>query len=246
MDDTRPSTGFAGLSRQYAERGDLRRAALAAWAADVHVLEELLWANGLDQAPEPLQQLAAIGESIAETVEGLATQPRGPLTLRAVVEAARQAMVTTFDESVHGLLTERLADLAHLDEVPAVAAADADDSGAAVQPAGVRLGGRSADELVHELRVAAADCSAMATHLAAEGERDAAARLGDQADAASFEAYLVQAAVSGGDHDLATVDLRWDLAAERSGRTGLVRDDLVAVLGTGEQQQLRTGTEPVR
>lgn len=243
MDGTHPGAGFAGLSRQYAERGDLRRAALAAWAADVHVLEELLWANGLDQAPEPLQQLATIGDSIAETIEVLATQPRGPLALRAVVEAAREAMVRTFDESVHGLLTERFADLAHLDEVTAAAAADPD---AAVRPAGARLGGRSADELVHELRVAAADCSAMATHLAAEGERDAAARLGDHADAASFEAYLVQAAVSGGDHDLATVDLRWDLAAERTGRTGLVRDDLVAVLGTGEQQQLRSGMEPVR
>lgn len=240
MDDVRSGADFTDLSRRYAERGDLRRAALAAWAADVHVLEELLWENGLDQAPEPLLQLAAIGDSIAEAIGAVATQPRGAVTVRSVVEAARGAMVTTFDESVHGLLTGRLADLAHLDDaLPAV-------PGEAASPAGDRLGAHSADELVHELRVAAADCSAIADQLVAEGERDAAARLSDQADSASFEAYLVQAAVGAGDHELVTVDLRWDLAAARSARAGLVRDDLVAVLGTAEQQQLRAAMEPVR
>lgn len=244
MDDRHGTDGFADLSRRYAERGDLRRAALAAWAADLHVLEALLWENGLDQAPEPLEQLAVIGESIAEAVDSLATQPRGAITLRAVVEAAREAMVTTFDQSVHGLLTGRLADLAHLDDAPELTGDAADGADAGVQPAGDRLGGRSAGELLDELRTAAADCSAMANQLVAAGEHDAAARLGDQADAASFEAYLVQAAMSAGDHDLATVDLRWDLAAERTARTGLVRDDLVAVLGSAEQQQLRAAKEP--
>ncbi len=218
---------FTGLSRQYAERGDLRRAALAAWAADVHTLEQLLWENGLDLAPEPFVQLATVGGSIADAVDTLATQPRDATSLRAVVETARAAMIATFDESVHGLLTERLADLDHLDAARA-------------QPVAVgRLEGRSADELVDELRTAAADCAAVADVLAADGEHEAAARLGDQADSASFEAYLVQAAVHAGDHDLATVDLRWDLAAERSGPTGLVRDDLVAVLGSAEQERLR-------
>ena len=35
-----------------------------------------------------------------------------------------------------------------------------------------------------------------------------------QADAASFEAYLVAAASLAGDHELAVVDLRWALAEE--------------------------------
>lgn len=241
MDDARSGADFAHLSRRYAEQGDLRRAALAAWAADVHALEDLLWENGLDQAPDPLLQLATIGDSIAETIETLASQPRGVVSLRAVVEAARDAMVTTFDESVHGLLTGRMADLDHLDD--AVPAAPADGG---VPAAGDRLGGRSADELVHELRMAAADCSAMARELAAVGELDAAARLGDQADSASFEAYLVQAASAAGDDELVTVDLRWDLAAERSAHRRLVRDDLVALLGTVERHRLGTATGQAR
>ena len=194
---------YADLSRRQAGEGDVRRAQLAAWAADVHVLEELLWENGLGEAPDPYEQLAAIGEAVASAIEALAGDAPDDLSPREVVELARHAMVTTFDASVHELLEQRLSDLAHLEQVqPLPQAPDARD----------RLAGRTHDELVSELRTAAADCMAVAQLMAAEGEPEAALRLARQSDDAAFEAHLVNAAVAAGDTALATVDLRWELA----------------------------------
>ncbi|MCW2773505.1 MAG: hypothetical protein JWN91_1831, partial [Nocardioides sp.] len=62
------SDQYAELSRRHAADGDLRMAQLAAWAGDVHVLEDLLWQNGLAQAPDPAAELAAVGESVAASV----------------------------------------------------------------------------------------------------------------------------------------------------------------------------------
>lgn len=237
MHESTEASGFTELSHRYAKGGDLRLAALAAWAADVHALEALLWDSGLDQAPDPSAELAAVGESMADSIEALAARPGDRMTLRAVVEIAREAMVATFDESVHGLLTDRLADLGHLDEARA---------GEPFEQLGDRLGGRSTEELVAELHGAAADCSAMAALLAADGEHEAAVRLSDQADSASFEAYLVQAAARAGDDALATVDLRWDLASRSTGSgDGPMRERLVALLGSAEQEVLRRLLKPV-
>ncbi|MDI6911849.1 hypothetical protein [Nocardioides sp.] len=232
---------YAELSCRYAYDGDQRMAQLAAWAGDVHVLEELLWENGLAQAPDPLAALAAVGESVALALEELAQDlPDGPLTARAVVEAAREALVTTFDESVHGLLVDRFGDLSQLDEAPS------DQARAGAGPdrearLAARLAGRSADALVGDLRTTAADCATMAGLLAADGEPEAAGRLSRQADTAAFEAYLVAAAVRAGDDPLATVDLRWDLA-DRGERGD--RGRLLAVLGAAERDALARLLEP--
>ncbi|GAA1156703.1 hypothetical protein [Nocardioides aquiterrae] len=226
-------TDFTGLSQRYAEAGDLRMAQLAAWAADVHTLEELLWENGLGHAPDPGAQLASIGDSVAASVEELArTLPDGPVTARALLDAAREAMVTTFDESVHGLLSDRLGDLEHLDHV--------EPRDPATGRTAERLDGRTPAELAAELRTAAADCATMATLLGVGGEDQAAARLGRQADAAAFEAYLVLAALRSGDHTLATVDLRWDLVAEQAGR-----ERFASAVGSAEHAALHLVLEPV-
>ena len=225
---------YEALSRGYAERGDLRMAQLAAWASDVHALEALLWENGLDQAPDPAAQLAAVGDSVAASVEELAgSLPAGPLTARAVVEAAREAMVATFDESVHGLLADRLGDLEHLDHT------QPGDVRSVVRTAD-RLDGRSPAELAAELRTAAGDCTTMAALLDGGGEHAAAARLARQADAAAFEADLVLAALRGGDRTLATVDLRWELVADEPSS----RERFVGAVGSAEQDALQLVLEP--
>src|SRR4051794_14816103 len=139
---------LAGLAERYAAQGDVRRAQLASWAADVHVLEELLWQNGLAEAPDPVAQLAVVGESVAAALEALAEQPTGEITPRAVVEAARRAMVATFDESVHDVLLAQLPSLDHLDSCDPLAAAP--DGRTDEHPATDRLGGRSPEALVAE------------------------------------------------------------------------------------------------
>jgi hypothetical protein len=201
------AAGYAALSRRYAADGELRMAQLAAWASDVHTLEQLLAENGIDQAPDPAAQLAAVGSSVAASVEAAAAAlPDRSLSAREVVEVARAAMVATFDASVHDLLAQRLGGLGHLEGVlagPTITGATAD-----------RLRGRTADELWQDLRTAAADCSTMADLLAAEGADQAADRLSRQADAAAYEAYLVLAATRAGDVSFATVDLRWDLLTQ--------------------------------
>ena len=225
---------YAALSRRYAADGDARMAQLAAWAGDVHVLEQLLQENGIDQAPDPAAQLAAVGASVASAVEASAAAlPNRPLTPREVVEVARTAMVSAFDASVHDLLAERLGDLRHLDEVEARETAT---DGATTD----RLAGRPADELWSELRTAASDCAMMAHLLAAEGAAQAAARLSRQADAAAYEAYLVLAAMRSGDVSFATVDLRWDLLADV---TMPAREDFADAVGTAERGSLEASLE---
>src|SRR3954452_12077794 len=99
------------LAGRYAADGDVRRAQLASWAADVYVLEELLWGHGLAEVPDPVARLATIGESVASALEVLAEGVTGDVLPSAVVEAARRAMVLTFDDSVHEVLSQQLPSL---------------------------------------------------------------------------------------------------------------------------------------
>lgn len=220
---TEPSTAerYADLSRRQARQGEVRRAQLAAWAADVHVLEELLWENGLGDAPDPHEQLAAIGEAVAAAIEALAAEAPDDLSPREVVELARHAMVTTFDASVHELLEQRFGDLQHLEQQPDVQPQQPrHPEGRPEDRPEDRLEGRAPEQLVAELRMAAADCMAVAQVMAAEGEPSAALRMARQSDNAAFEAYLVSAAVAAGDSALATVDLRWQLAQDAESGSG--------------------------
>lgn len=201
---------YAGLARRYADDGDPRMAQLATWAGDVHALELVLHENGIDRAPDPAAQLAAVGASVAASLEAAAAAlPDRSLTAREVLETARAAMVAAFDASVHSLLAERFGELDHLDAIGPGAGPRA---GVTAQ----RVGGREPLELWNELRVAASDCATMADLLADEGAVPAAERLAHQADASAYEAYLVLAALRAGDASFATVDLRWDLAAASS------------------------------
>jgi hypothetical protein len=235
------------IAQRYAADGDVRRAQLASWAADVHVLEELMWQNGLAEAPDPVAQLAAVGESVASALEALADDPAADVTPRAVVEAARRAMVATFDESVHEVLLAQLPALDHLDACDPFAARP---EGRSEESSAVRrLGPRTPEELVAELREAAADCVRVGGVMQLEGELTAANRMAHQADVATFEAYLVAAAVHAGDDQLATVDLRWELAREldpadwdAEGRDGnafaTLRRELISVVGSAEMETL--------
>lgn len=253
-DDTTPvSERLADLSRSHARTGDVRSAQLATWAADLGVLEQLLWDNGLGDAPDPDAQLAAVGGAVADALDAMAARTSGDLHGRSpaeVVELARQALMTTFDDSVHDVLARAFTSVDHLAD-PVTAG-----PGAVRADGRRRLGDASAEELVVELLAAAGDCMAVAGELAAVDEHEAAYRMSGQADAASFEAYLVAAASLAGDHDLASVELRWTLAEEltrsayRPG-TSLAdavaarRAQLLALLGSAEQGVLEQTFEPV-
>jgi hypothetical protein len=235
------------LASKYAADGDVRRAQLASWTADVYVLEELLWEHGLAEVPDPVARLAAIGESVAHALEALAEGVSGEVLPRSVVEAARRAMILTFDESVHDVLWEQLPALDHLaacEPGSTTAPGHADEA-----PVRQRLGERSAEELVSELRQVATDCLHVGEVMDVEGELTAADRMSHQADVATFEAYLLAAAIHAGDHQLASVDLRWELARElrpadwasdSNGQSpfATLRRELIALVGSAEMESL--------
>ncbi len=240
---------LAALSRRYADAGDTRAAQLAAWAADVSVLEQLLWDNGLGEAPEPDAQLAAVGAAVADALDAMSAGDLAGRTPAEVVELAREALMTTFDDSVHDVLAQAFTPLDHL------AAPSAQVRPARPVDGRHRLGEASAEELVVELLSAAGDCMAVATELVAVEEHEAAHRMSGQADAASFEAYLVAAASLAGDHELASAELRWSLAEAltrapyQPGTTledavAARRRQLLALLGSAEQGVLEQTFEP--
>ena len=241
---------FAALSHAYAQRGDARLALLAMWGSDVELLQLLLWESGLGEAPDPLAQLTAVGEAVLGSLSFTTTGAAEGITARQTVERSREAMVAAFDESVHALLVERFLPLDHLDALPWPAPS------AAGQAADRRLAGRTPHELIAGLQTTAADCMAVAEVMLLE--EDAAGALGQarQADLASFEAYLVTAAVRAGDTALASVDLRWDLAAmsglddrdqpdDFEKAVAAWRDRLLGLVGSAEAETLRAAFEPV-
>jgi hypothetical protein len=248
--DTAQISDYAELSRAHAARGDARLAVLAMWAADLRVLQGLLWESGLGSAPDPHAQLGAVAQAVGASLSDCAVATHLPMTPREAVERARQAMVGTFDQSVHPMLVERMGPLDHLDSVPVPLADDGERSRAQ------RLAGRTTEELVADLRVTAGDCMAVAVTMADEGDLAGAISQARQADLASFEAYLVAAAVRVGDGALATVDLRWALAefADRgvaSSASDLeqavndFRGRLVDIIGPGERPGMSPYFEPV-
>lgn len=241
---------YADLSRAYAARGEARLAQLAVWAADVQALQVLLWESGLGAAPDPDAQLAAVAEAVSGSLDDHTVAPHAPATIRESVERAREAMVSAFDESVHMMLAERFVPLDHLDDLDAPGPDDARESRSR------RLAGRTPDKLVEDLRQTAGDCMAVSVAMAEDGDLAGATYQARQADLASFEAYLVSAALASGDLALATVELRWDLAMAADREAPLATDDpeggvtrfrdrLAAVVGPAEEAALRACFEPV-
>lgn len=196
--------GYASLSREYADVQESRLALLAMWAADVHVLQLLLLESGLGSAPDPAAQLAGVGEAVNRSLTAISLDGATP---RQMLERSREAMVATFDESVHTLLVNRFLPLDHLDAVQGQAVDSADR---AVER---RLDGRTHEQLVADLEATAHDCVAVAGAMVAAGDPDGALRQMHHADLASFEAFLLRTAMESGDETLASVDLSWDLAA---------------------------------
>ncbi len=218
---------YAELSRIHAVRGDGRRAALAAWAADLRTVQVLVLESGA-----PVEDLLPVALAVETALAGLAA--RDAQSIRAVVEAARTQLVAVLEESVHGLVRDRLAPLEHLDAVAAPG------PGAANGAVTTRLDGRGGEQLVGDLLTAAADCRAVAQVMAQVGDEDERQRQTDAADVAGFEAFLVLLSAATGDATLATTELRWDLAAVKSGRAPAAdkRDLLCSVLVPAEQEAL--------
>lgn len=223
---------YAALSRSFADHGDLRRAVLTQWAADIRVLQLLLWENGLGAAPDPAAQLAAVAQAVQASLTHHAVPAGTSATPRELVERGRAGLAAVFDPSVHALLTSRFGPLDHLE-----AAGEPEEGGASRY-----RDWRSPQELLRDLRVAADDSVLVARELAAAGDAEEADRQLWQAALALFECHLVESAVRAGDELMATAETRWELARARlagpigSGAQGSdLRARLRGVLGVLEE-----------
>jgi hypothetical protein len=241
---------YVDSSRSYAARGDVRLALLSMWAADVMVLQSLLWESGLGSAPDPDAQLIAVGQALEASLRAEADATDRPDSPLSALQRARTAMMSTFDESVHTMLLQRFVQVGHLDGLAAPA------PGAAKLAQQARLGERSPQELAADLREAAADCMAVSAAMIRSGLTPDAIAQARMADLASFEAYLVEAALAVGDATLATVDLRWDIATSAvagmhvpdglSDAVYQLRELLVGCVGPAEGDALWATFEHVR
>jgi hypothetical protein len=244
---------YAALSRGRAASGDAHGAVLAAWAADVHLLQSLLWEHGPADASAQTAQLAAVEESVRR----YAANPGSLSGTRAIAVAARAALTEALDNPVRDLLVDRFLPLDHLDGLDHPKVGDT----ATV----IRLDRRTADELFLDLRVTATDCMAVAREMVRAGRLTDAAHQVWMADLAAFEAYLLTAASAVADRELTTVDLRWELARTllgelpaRRGKTAIegtadleqavedIRERLVRSVGPAEVAALRAAFEPFR
>lgn len=230
---------YAALSRGFALAGDVRKAVLTQWAADLRVLQSLLWENGLGQGGDPAGGLLAVAEALEGSWSQHAAHLGGAGSARDLVERARSALAAVFDPSVHPLLAARLTPLDHLDHV-GVGTARPDEPS--------YRDGRSPEELLRDLRLAGRDAVRVARALA---EVDAAESDNQrwQATLAVFEAYLVSSALRAGDADLVTAELRWELAGARLAADGgpadaaALRTGLTSVLGPLEGADVAAGLE---
>ena len=235
-DDTATSGDYRDLSARHAADGDARRAALAAWAADLHRVVAAM--NDLGVAPDQRGRRLAESATAVETalVGALATEHA---SVREVVEAARVALLGSLNPGLAAALEPTLESLDHLDEVAPPA------PGLANEAVMQRLGGRGGEELVGDLLGAAADCRAVAHVMGELGDLEEQRRQSVNADLAGFEAYLVLVSAASGDATLATAELRWDLAAHRVAANGVapadsasVRAAMSAVLAPAERPAL--------
>ena len=227
-------------SRALAAAGDQRLAVHTQWAADVATLHCLLWDSGLADVPDPAAQLATVARVVGEALD------RCLFTMsdaQSAISLARAAIGQAFGPSVATLLGERFLPLTHL------ASADSSAYGCV---SGVRTS-HGADTLLRELDDVATDCAAVARAMEIVGLDDAAADQLRQAQLAAFEGFLVARATSGGQADLVSVDLRWELAvhrlADRPWQTlapDVLAAELVACVAAADRDTLRTRLEGLR
>lgn len=241
---------YGELSKRYAANGDAYAAVHAAFAADVQTVQAVMWERVMVASPVPEEQFAAVGETVTKALAAYATAPTGATDARSAVEAAREGMAGAFDPVAQRILSGEYLALDHLDGLPHP------DVAAGAQISATRTKGEDAAVVALKRQQAARDCMTVAKSMHREGRLDDAMRQAWQADWATFESYLLDAAAQVGDVSLITVEMRWTLATDAIAKIVALPSDFAAAvttirgrmvnsLGTIEGQRLNARFEPV-
>jgi hypothetical protein len=249
-DTTRRIAGYRSLARRHASEGNAFGAVTATWAADVNTVQAVMWERVMIASPTPDQQFFDIATTVARALALHALHPPVAATATEVVLAARAGLSTAFDASVLALMERRLSPLDHLDGLPAPTVAEI--AGVTRQ----RLGDETLEQAIAGRTEEARHCMAAALQLLRDERVDDALPLAWQADWATLEAYLLEAAAAVGDEALISVDLRWAFAVDSTDTIDSLSPDfhqavttirarLVESLGTIEGDRLRRRFEPI-
>jgi hypothetical protein len=249
-DATAKMAAYETLSHTYVAEGNAYAAIHAAWAADIHAVQVVMWEHVMIALPRPDETFAAITDAIGQAMSHFAASPLVPADARDAVLAARTGLLAAFGDSVGHAITEKFISLDHLAGLPNPTAEDGQHH------ALYHAGDDTAENLAAKRRLAASDGIAEAVACQQAGRLDDALAWAWYADWAALHGYLVETAVGVGDATLITVHMRWDMVCDEVARipglpadlataVGLVRERMVAALGPIEGARLRTRFAPL-
>lgn len=241
---------FGDLSHQYAQAGNSFAAVHAAFAADVHTVQAVMWERVMVASPDPDAQFTQVAATVAAALAAYAAAPAVAVTAREVVEQARTGMGAAFDPAALRMLSEGLLPLDHLDQL------SYPDPRTGAELAYNRTKGQNPVNVSRTRLRAAHDCMTMAVALNRDGNLNEAMRQAWAADWATLESYLLDAAAQVGDYALITVEMRWALASTAIATVQslpndfveavtVIRNRMVTVLGTVEGMRLSERFEPL-
>lgn len=241
---------YGELSQRYAATGETYAAVHAAFAADVQTVQAVMWERVMVASPVPEEQFKAIGDTVTKALASYAATPVAANTAREAVERARAGMGAAFDPVALQVLTSEYLPLDHLNHLPHPNPTE----GTTI--AHTRTKGEPAATVAQKRRRAAKDCMTVAVLMQREGRLTDAMTQAWQADWATFESYLLDAASQVGDNSLITVEMRWALATEAIAKipalpsdfaeaVSTIRARMLNSLGTIEGKRLAARFEPL-
>lgn len=241
---------YSGLSQRFAAEGKAYAAVHAAFAADVQTVQAVMWERVMVASPVPEEQFAAIADTVTRALAAYAATPPKASSARQTVENARAGMGAAFDPVALRVLSNEFIALDHLNGFPQP------DPSEGLALAASRTKGEPPITVAQHRRRVARDAMTVALSMHRDGRLADAMRQAWQADWATFEAYLIEAALQVGDQSLITVEMRWLLATEAIAKipalptdftqaVSTVRGRMLDSLGTIEGQRLITRFEPI-
>lgn len=237
-DTAAKASAYDKLARDFAASGNSLAAIHAAWAADMHTVQEVVWERLMVASPNPEQQFFSVAHTVSKTLVEYVRTAEAVEDARAVVLHARSGLSAAFDMPLRKLVEAKYPNLDYLADLPVP------DADALAANASARLDGKSIDEVIEARKQVAADCMSVAASMYQEGRLNDAIQQAYQSDLVMFESYLLESAKAVGDTSLVLVDLRWGLACAAIARIpGLPTDFMGAIEAI--RRALLTAVNPV-
>ncbi len=222
----------------------------AQWAADLHVLQQLLWENYLIPAPDFRTEYASINQHLDRGWSLLATDTSDHEDVAALLTAARTTLMDAFpDLSLIHTWHERLADAGRYAGVPVPTALDW------MRVRAQHAGKVPATLLLENRRNRNLEASQALRSSEDHDSTGQVARLWEL-DWTVFHTHLVQTAHNAGDEYMLSVELRWRVAAALLARfdslptqadaaATIWREAMTTAVGLQEGEQLATQFLPL-